>query len=177
MNISKITESLKGHDQRFPPVEKWNPELCDGHEFLIDREGNWFYDGSAIKNIKLMNLFASVLKKEGDSYYLVTPIEKIFVKTDLAPYKIIDFEIVDDNIKLITNLNYDFFLDEDHVSRLVKYEESYVPLVIVRNNIEGFINRNTYYKLIDLAISQDHKEDNYLYLRSFNINHVIGKIA
>ena len=54
MNISKITESLKGHDQRFPPVEKWNPELCDGHEFLIDREGNWFYDGSAIKNIKLM---------------------------------------------------------------------------------------------------------------------------
>ena len=37
MNISKITESLKGHDQRFPPVEKWNPELCDGHEFLIDR--------------------------------------------------------------------------------------------------------------------------------------------
>ena len=55
MNISKITESLKGHDQRFPPVEKWNPELCDGHEFLIDREGNWFYDGSAIKNIKLIN--------------------------------------------------------------------------------------------------------------------------
>jgi Uncharacterized protein conserved in bacteria len=95
----------------------------------------------------------------------------------LAPYKIIDFEIVDDNIKLITNLNYDFFLDEDHVSRLVKYEESYVPLVIVRNNIEGFINRNTYYKLVDLAISQNHKEDNYLYLRSFNVNHVIGKIA
>ena len=93
MNISKITESLKGHDQRFPPVEKWNPELCDGHEFLIDREGNWFYDGSAIKNIKLINLFASVLKKEGNSYYLVTPIEKIIVKTDLAPYKIIDFEI------------------------------------------------------------------------------------
>ena len=51
------------------------------------------------------------------------------------------------------------------------------PLVIVRNNIEGFINRNTYYKLVDLAISQNHKEDNYLYLRSFNINHVIGKIA
>ena len=56
MNISRITESLKGHDQRFPPVEKWNPELCDGHEFLVDREGNWFYDGSAIKNIKLINL-------------------------------------------------------------------------------------------------------------------------
>ena len=130
-----------------------------------------------VKNIKLINLFASVLKKEGNSYYLVTPIEKIIVKTDLAPYKIIDFEIVDDNIKLITNLNYDFFLDGDHVSRLVKYEESYVPLVIVRNNIEGFINRNTYYKLVDLAISQNHKEDNYLYLRSFNINHVIGKIA
>ena len=111
------------------------------------------------------------------SYYLVTPIEKIYVKTELAPYKIIDFEIIDDNIKLITNLNYDFFLDENHASRLVKYEESYVPLVIVRNNIEGFINRNTYYRLVDIAINQNEKKDNHLYLRSFNINHVIGKIA
>ena len=106
MNISKITESLKGHDQRFPPVEKWNPELCDGHEFLIDREGNWFYDGSAIKNIKLINLFASVLKKEGNSYYLVTPIEKIIVKTDLAPYKIIDFEIVEPKKRKMVKKSY-----------------------------------------------------------------------
>ena len=176
MSISKIKKDLEGQ-KKFPPVDQWNPDLCEGQEFFIDREGDWYYNSSPIKNSKLINLFSTVLWKDESNYFLVTPVEKVPVKVDLAPYKIIDFEIVDDNIKLITNLNYDFFLDEDHVSRLVKYEESYVPLVIVRNNIEGFINRNTYYKLVDLAISQNHKEDNYLYLRSFNINHVIGKIA
>jgi hypothetical protein len=64
MNISKIVDNLKGHDKGFPPVENWNPDLCVGPEFTIDREGNWHYDSSQIKNTKLINLFASVLKKK-----------------------------------------------------------------------------------------------------------------
>ena len=56
MSISKITENLKGFEKKFPPVEKWNPDLCKGHEFFINREGEWFYDGSSIKNTKLVNL-------------------------------------------------------------------------------------------------------------------------
>ena len=177
MNISKIVDNLKGHDKGFPPVENWNPDLCVGPEFTIDREGNWHYDSSQIKNTKLINLFASVLKKENENYYLVTPVEKILVNVVLAPYKIIDFEIVNDNIKFITNLDYDFYLDEDHTTRLIEMDEALIPLVNVRSNIEGFINRNTYYKLVDFALENNFKHKNNLYLSSFNINHIIGKIA
>tara|TARA_B100001121_G_scaffold149107_1_gene130561 strand:+ start:33 stop:566 length:534 start_codon:yes stop_codon:yes gene_type:complete len=177
MSISKITENLKGFEKKFPPVEKWNPDLCKGHEFFINREGEWFYDGSSIKNTKLVNLFSSVLKREGEIYYLVTPVEKILVKVELAPYKIIDFEEIDGDIKLISNLNYDFFLDKNHRTRLVDFDKSKIPLVNVRSNIEGFINRNTYYKLVDLALSKDYKLEDELYIKSFSINHVIGKIA
>ena len=177
MNISKITDSLKGHEKGFPPVDKWNPDLCIGPEFIIDREGNWYYDNSQIKNTKLINLFASVLKKEQENYYLVTPVEKIVVNVDIAPYKIIDFEVIDDNIKLITNLNYDFYLDKDHTTRLIEMDDALIPLVNVRSNIEGFINRNTYYKLVDFALEMNFKHKDNLYLSSFNKNHIIGKIA
>jgi hypothetical protein len=56
-------------------------------------------------------------------------------------------------------------------------DEALIPLVNVRSNIEGFINRNTYYKLVDFALESNYKHKNNLYLSSFNINHVIGKIA
>ena len=70
-----------------------------------------------------------------------------------------------------------FFLDKNHRTRLVDFDKSKIPLVNVRSNIEGFINRNTYYKLVDLALSKDYKLEDELYIKSFSINHVIGKIA
>ena len=107
MSISKIANNLRGQ-KVFPPVETWNPELCEGQEFLINREGEWFYNDSPIKNNKLVNLFSTVLRKDKNDYFLVTPVEKVTVKVELAPYKIIDFEMYKEDIRLITNLNYEF---------------------------------------------------------------------
>ena len=66
MSISKLAKDLKGYE-KFPPVDKWNPDLCEGQEFFIDREGNWFYNHSPIKNQKLTNLFSTVLKNEDNN--------------------------------------------------------------------------------------------------------------
>ena len=49
MSISKIKKDLEGQKD-FPPVDQWNPDLCEGQEFFIDREGDWFYNNSPIKN-------------------------------------------------------------------------------------------------------------------------------
>ena len=68
MSISKLAKDLKGYE-KFPPVDKWNPDLCEGQELFIDREGNWFYNQSTIKNQKFTNLFSTVLKNE-DKYLL-----------------------------------------------------------------------------------------------------------
>ena len=86
MNISKITKSLEStKNTQFPPVELWNPELCEGQEIKINREGAWFYNNSIIKNQKLVNLFASVLRKDDDEYFLVTPSEKVPVEVEIHP--------------------------------------------------------------------------------------------
>lgn len=177
MSISKITKDLQEQNESFPPVNDWNPDLCEGQEFFINREGDWFYNDEPIKNTKLVNLFSTVLRKDDDNYFLVTPVEKVPVKVDLAPYKIIDFEIIDNAVILITNLNYSFELDIKNTTRLIEYELSFIPIVTVRDNIEGFFNRNTYYKLVDIAIENDYIKDNKLFIPSNNANHLIGNIA
>ena len=177
MSISKITKNLQGQKKKFPPVNDWNPELCEGQEFFINREGDWYYNNSPIKNYKLINLFSTVLRKDESNYFLVTPVEKVPVKVDLAPYKIIDFIICEKTITLKTNLNYDFELDQHNTTKLIKENDTYIPIVNVRNNIEGFFNRNTYYKLIDWALEKNFIKDNFLYIPSNNHNHIIGKIA
>ena len=82
MSISKLTMSLEDSKNiQFPPVHLWNPDLCEGQEIKINRDGAWFYNDSLIKNQKLVNLFASVLRKDGDNYFLVTPTgTQIYVK-------------------------------------------------------------------------------------------------
>ena len=176
MSISKIQKNLEGYNN-FPPVELWNPALCEGQEFYIDREGEWFYNKSPIKNKKLLNLFSTVLRKDKNEYFLVTPVEKVPVKVELAPYKIIDFEVNDEKVQLITNLNFQFILDKTNTTRLKNHNDSLIPLVNVRSNIEGFFNRNTYYKLVDLALEKQFIDNNFLYIPSNQINHIIGKIA
>jgi len=177
MSITKIANDLQGQRKKFPPVNEWNPELCEGQEFFINREGDWFYNNSPIKNNKLVNLFSTVLRKDSEDYYLVTPVEKVLVRVDLAPYKIIDFKINDKSIILQTNLNYDFELNDVNTTKLIKDNNTSIPIVNVRNNIEGFFNRNTYYKLVDWALDRNFIENNFLFLPSNNLNHIIGKIA
>ena len=176
MSISKITKDLQGQTKKFPPVHKWNPELCDGQEFFINRDGEWFYNNSPIKNAKLINLFSTVLRKDKNDYFLVTPVEKVPVKIELAPYKIIDYLIQDDLVTFITNLNYNFQLNNKNTTKLIKYEGSSIPIVNVRDNIEGFLDRNTYYNLVNFALENKYIDKDLLYLPSQNINHIIGKI-
>ena len=129
------------------------------------------------ESVKLVNLFSTVLRKDLEDYYLVTPVEKVLVKVDLAPYKIVDFKINDKSIILETNLNYDFELNDVNTTKLIKENNTSIPIVNVRNNIEGFFNRNTYYKLVDWALERNFIENNCLFLPSNNLNHIIGKIA
>ena len=177
MSISKITKNLKNQSDIFPPVHLWNPELCEGQEFYIDREGNWFYNDSPIKNYKLTKLFSTVLRKDDDEYFLVTPVEKVPVKVELAPYKIIDYSLADDRVSLLTNFDYKFVLSKTNTTKLIKNKDVFIPIVNVRNNLDGFFDRNTYYNLINYALEQNFIDQNSLYLPSLNIKHTIGKIA
>ena len=178
MSISKITKSLESSkDIKFPPVHLWNPELCIGQQISINRDGEWFYNKSIIKNQKLVNLFASVLRKDDDKYFLVTPSEKVPVEVEIAPYMIIDFKHNENTIELTTNLNYSFELDQPDSMRLIDLEGTTLPLIKVRDNLEGFFSRSVYYKIIDFALEANHVNNGILLLESNSNFYPVGKIA
>ena len=178
MDFSDLLQSVNSIDEKYPPVHLWNPDLCEGVEMKIDREGNWFYQGSIIGRDKLKILFSRILKFEDGNYYLVTPVEKVSVNVDLAPYMIVDYEIDSDfqNIILKTNLDLSIPLDQDHKLELKKIGDELIPFVHVRNNIEGFISRSVYYSLVEIALQQERASENKLSLKSFNCIFDLGEM-
>src|SRR6516165_3291506 len=78
-----------------PPVERWNPPFCGDLDMRIAGDGTWFYLKTPIGRPALVKLFASVLKRAGDSYFLVTPVEKCGITVDDAPFLAIELKIED----------------------------------------------------------------------------------
>ena len=179
MDFSDLLQSVSSIEEKYPPVHLWNPDLCEGVEMKIDREGNWFYQDSIIGRDKLKILFSRILKFEDGNYYLVTPVEKVLVKVDLAPYMIIDYEVDLDheNIILKTNLDLSIPLNKEHKLEVKKIGDEHIPFVHVRNNIEGFISRSVYYALIEIALKQDNGSSDQLTLKSFASEFSLGEVT
>jgi hypothetical protein len=177
MDFSDLLQSVNSIEEKYPPVHLWNPDLCEGVEMKIDREGNWFYQNSIIGRDKLKILFSRILKLEEGKYFLVTPVEKVPVTVDLAPYMIVDYEVDSDykNIILKTNLDLSIPLDNEHRLELKNIGDEHIPFVHVRNNIEGFISRSVYYSLIEIALNQDNGSSDQLTLKSFDCDFNLGQ--
>ena len=78
-----------------PPVHLWNPPFCGDLDMRIATDGTWFYLKTPIGRPALVKLFASVLKREGDKYFLVTPVEKCGITVDDAPFLAVEMKIED----------------------------------------------------------------------------------
>ena len=77
-----------------PPVMSWNPPFCGDLDIRIARNGTWFYLGTPIGRFELVKLFSSILKIEDGKYFLVTPVEKVGIQVDDAPFIAVDFNEV-----------------------------------------------------------------------------------
>lgn len=85
--------ALKRADQKGPPpVHLWNPPYCGEIDMRIAADGTWFYQKTPIGRAPLVKLFASVLKREGDNYFLVTPVEKCGIMVDDAPFLAVELK-------------------------------------------------------------------------------------
>src|SRR3954452_3782495 len=69
-----------------PPVHLWNPPFCGDLDMRIAGDGTWFYNGTPIGRPALVRLFSTILRKDEDRYVLVTPVEKVGIKVEDAPF-------------------------------------------------------------------------------------------
>ena len=157
-SLSSIFEELSKLDEdSFPPVEEWNPPLCENVHMKIDRSGKWYFMHSPIGRERMIKLFSRVLRRDGEEYFLVTPVEKIKIEVEDKPFVITDFETQDIEgeqvILFKTNTDEVFELNKQHPLRVVLDQETLEPspYITVRSNLEGLISRNVYYKLIDIG--------------------------
>jgi hypothetical protein len=84
--LEALTASLSRETRGLPPVERWNPPFCGDIDMRIASDGTWFYQKTPIGRLPLVKLFASVIKREGEKYFLVTPVEKVGIVVDDAPF-------------------------------------------------------------------------------------------
>ena len=102
MDLATLQKQLGDQQGKLPPVDKWNPDFCGDMELVIKHDGSWFYMGTPIGRKALVKLFASVLKKEGEAYFLVTPVEKLGITVEDVPYVITQWEQQDDLLVFTT---------------------------------------------------------------------------
>ena len=88
-----------------PPVHLWNPPFCGDIDMRIATDGTWFYMGTPIGRPALVRLFASVLKREGEHYFLVTPVEKVGIKVDDAPFLAVELRAEGGVLNFRTNVD------------------------------------------------------------------------
>ncbi|MBL4900275.1 MAG: DUF1285 domain-containing protein [Colwellia sp.] len=155
MSLEAITNQFSSKEiaskNKIPPVEDWDPKYCGEMDLQIKANGDWFYTGTIFKRANLVKLLASVLKMEGDEYYLVTPVEKIKITVDDVPFVLTEWYWQDEsqtNMYVKNNVGDEFLLNAEHPLSANAAGELYV---IVRRNLLAKIHRNVYYQWVDLA--------------------------
>ena len=136
-----------------PPVHLWNPPFCGDLDMRIARDGTWFYLGTPIGRPELVRLFSTILRRDGDDYFLVTPVEKVGITVDDAPFVAVDFERVGEVLRFETNLGDFVDAGPEHPIRVVRDDETGepAPYVHVRANLEALIDRKSFYRLVELG--------------------------
>ena len=134
-----------------PPVHLWNPPFCGDLDMRIARDGTWFYQGTPIGREALVRLFASVLRKDGDRYFLVTPVEKVGITVEDAPFVAVDFRREGDRLVFTTNVGDETVAGPDHPIRVTRDPETGEPspYVHVRADLEALIDRKSFYRLVE----------------------------
>jgi hypothetical protein len=145
-----------------PPVHLWNPPFCGDIDMRIAQDGTWFYMNSPIGRKPLVQLFASVLRLDADGkYYLVTPVEKVGIRVDDAPFTAIrmavDGQGREQTISFETNVEDAVTVDAAHPLRFALEEGTggLKPYVMVRAGLEALVSRALFYDLAAAGTVED----------------------
>jgi hypothetical protein len=143
-----------------PPVHLWDPPFCGDLDMRIARDGTWFYLGTPMGRKPLVKLFSSILKREGERFYLVTPVEKVGITVDDAPFVAIDFTAEGDGpgqrLCFTTQVDDVVVAGPGHPIRVVRDPATGepAPYVMIRRGLEALIDRKSFYRLVELGVEE-----------------------
>jgi len=146
-----------------PPVHLWNPPFCGDLDMRISLDGTWHYLKTPIGRPALVKLFASVLKREGDKYFLVTPVEKVGITVDDAPFLAVELKVEEGAGPQARRLHFRTNVDDwvacgaGHVLRFEPEPATggLKPYLHVRRDLWAKVTRALFYDLVELGEERD----------------------
>lgn len=166
--LAQIPKSEKG----LPPVHLWNPAFCGDIDMRIARDGTWYYLGTPIGRKPMVKLFSTIIRRDGDDYFLITPVEKVGIKVDDAPFIAVSLQVEGEGegqrLRFTTNVDEEVEAGAEHPMRFVidPQTQEPSPYVHVRTNLEALIHRNVFYQLVELAEVREIDGRRWLGVRS-----------
>jgi uncharacterized protein len=139
-----------------PPVHLWNPPFCGDIDMRIASDGTWYYMGTPIGRPALVRLFSTILKREDGKHFLVTPVEKVGIRVDDAPFLTVEMLREHDGrdrlLRFRTNVDDWVVCDQAHRLRFeVATDGGLTPYLHVRADLWAKVTRALYYDLVDMG--------------------------
>lgn len=163
-SLQDLMRALADTDEGQRPVERWNPPYCGQMDMVIKSDGTWWHEGTMITRKPLVELFASILRKDADGRtYLVTPVEKIGIEVERGHFIAIrvdaEGEGAAQRLFFTTNLGEVIEAGANNPIRVETDPETLepAPYVTVRGRLEAALARPVFYELVDLAVERAGK--------------------
>lgn len=152
---TKAEKAAEGNS--LPPIHLWNPEFCGNIDMRIRRDGSWDYMGTPITRDRMVKLFSTILRRDDDDYFLVTPVEKVGIRVDDAPFVAIEMALKNDHICFRTNVDDYVTVDREHPIHVTIDEKTGEPspYVRIRDRLDALLSRSVYYQLAEHAIERN----------------------
>lgn len=156
MDLAALSHHIEG---KVPDLDNWDPPFCGDIDMHIQSDGRWYFQGTEIKRIEMVKLFAAVMINESGDYFLKTPVEKVRINVDDAPFVIVKYfeKQTDQGLALcfVDNLARTFVLSPAHPLVLQQHSGQTLPYLLLHHGLSAKLNRNVYYQLAQQATEED----------------------
>ena len=155
--LDRVAETTRDASKRgLPPVHLWHPDHVGDIDIVIRSNGDWVHEGARIGREPLVRLFSTVLRKDPDGFCLVTPVEKLRITVEDAPFVATAVERRGEALAFTTNVGDEVEAGPDHVIRVEIGEDGEPrPYLHVRRGLEALIARPVFYELVEMATERE----------------------
>ncbi|MBW0151980.1 MAG: DUF1285 domain-containing protein [Phenylobacterium sp.] len=157
-----IAAAKQAPGRGLPPVHLWNPAHSGEIDIVITADGRWVHEGATINRAPLVRLFSTVLRRDPDGYWLVTPVEKMKITVEDAPFIATALDAGADAegrpvLRFATNVGDEVEAGPDHLIRVEidPATDEPRPYLHVRRGLEALISRPVFYELVEMAQERD----------------------
>lgn len=178
--IDQILAEINAGEAGNAARRNWDPQ-CQGEiDIRIAADGSWYHQQRRFQRDSLVKLFAGILRREDDGYFLVTPVEKLRIQVEDAPFVATLVECIEhaeqQAIVFTTNIGERIIADRDHAIRVEIDPDNKTPrpYIRVRDGLDALISRSAFYDLINMAQAKERNGTGYLSVTSLGEEFELG---